>query len=78
MSAHESHPVSTNVAFDPTWYDILLFYNEIQFPTIGLADSVVYDILPILLPTATGNVSVNATAFDVDCAALPYPTSHRN
>lgn len=62
---------STNVGFDPTWYDILLFYNELQFPTVGLVDNIVYDVLSTPLPSAAGNFSVNATRFDVDCAALP-------
>lgn len=54
-----------------TVYDILLFYE--QFTTIGLAENMVYDIIPII-PAAVGNTTVNASVFDVECAALPHAT----
>lgn len=50
-------------------YDILLFYE--QFTTIGLAENMVYDIIPVV-PAAVGNTTVNASVFEVQCAALPY------
>lgn len=49
-------------------YDILLFYN--QFTTIGLIENMVYDIIPSV-PSAIGNTTVNASTYEVDCAAVP-------
>lgn len=49
-------------------YDILLVYE--QSNTIGLADNMVYDIIPTV-PAATGRTTVNASVFEVECAALP-------
>ena len=45
-------------------YDILRMYGE--FATPGLIDNLVYDVIP-LVPSATGNVTVNASLYDVQC-----------
>ncbi|GJE99694.1 hypothetical protein PsYK624_159650 [Phanerochaete sordida] len=49
-------------------YDGLLSYNQIN--KIGLLDSMVYDVVP-QVPGASGNATVNAAVYDVQCMALP-------
>lgn len=49
-------------------YDILLMYGQI--PTVGLLDNMVYDIIP-QVPGAIGNVTVNASVYEVQCVAIP-------
>lgn len=49
-------------------YDILLSYG--QLPTLGLLDNMVYDVIPSV-PSAQGEVMVNASIYDVQCSALP-------
>ena len=49
-------------------YDILLTYG--QMPTVGLVENMVYDIIPVV-PQATGNTTVNASLYNVECAAVP-------
>ncbi|KAJ7242139.1 hypothetical protein B0H12DRAFT_1236803 [Mycena haematopus] len=48
-------------------YDILLMYGQV--PTIGLLENMVYDVIPSV-PAATGNATVNAVLYDVQCMAL--------
>lgn len=55
-------------AQDAASWDILNVYG--QFSQLGLQDNMVYDVLPIT-PLATGNASVNATIFSVDCGLVP-------
>ena len=47
-------------------YSILNVYG--QFPTLGLRDNIVYDIIPIT-PNAAGATIVNASIYNVTCAA---------
>lgn len=49
-------------------FDILSVYG--QFPTLGLLDNMVYDAIP-MVTSAIGNTTINATIFNVDCAAVP-------
>ena len=53
-------------------YDILLVYGQI--PKVGLVDNMVYDIIP-QIPGAFGNVTVNASVYEVQCMALPNITN---
>ena len=39
-------------------------------PTLGLQENMIYDIIPSI-PSAIGKATVNASVYDVDCAALP-------
>ncbi|KAJ3555783.1 hypothetical protein NM688_g2385 [Phlebia brevispora] len=52
-------------------YAILQVYDALNFPTVGVADSMLYDIIPIIQNPADADVEVNATTFSVDCASLP-------
>ena len=38
----------------------------------GLSDNMVYDIIQPV-PSAVGNTTVNASAYDVDCMLVPNP-----
>lgn len=58
----------TSFRYDASAYDILAIYD--QFPTLGLSDNMIYDIIPII-PTAQGHTVVNATVFTADCGTLP-------
>lgn len=54
-------------------YDILMVYDQV--PTLGLLDNMVYDVIPTV-PSAVGNTTVNASVYEVNCAALqdvPHP-----
>ena len=64
MTRHVTHKYIREVSS----YDILLFYD--QFTTIGLADNVLYDVIPSVT-SATGFTVVNASVYNVDCAAVP-------
>lgn len=59
----------------PVAYDILSIYG--QFPTMGLADNMVYDVIPAI-PSAVGLTAVNASVYEVDCAALPNAAQQFN
>ena len=52
----------------PGAFSILDVYG--RFPTIGLAENMVYDVIPII-PNAVGSTAVNASIYNVTCSALP-------
>lgn len=60
--------VTRSSANSATAYDILLFSDQV--PTLGLRDNIVYDIIPSV-PFANGSAQVNASVYNVDCAAIP-------
>ena len=39
-------------------------------PTLGLLDNMVYDVIP-QVAGATGNATVNASVYDVQCMSIP-------
>lgn len=41
-----------------------------RFPTLGLAENVVYDVLAAV-PLGVGNTTLSAFAYEVDCSSLP-------
>ncbi|KIP03458.1 hypothetical protein PHLGIDRAFT_15856 [Phlebiopsis gigantea 11061_1 CR5-6] len=51
-------------------FDFLQVYN--QFPTLGLSDNMVYDIIPTI-PNAVGSTLVNASVYNVTCGRFPSP-----
>lgn len=55
-------------SFPKPMYDILLSYGQV--PTLGLMDNMVYDLVPPV-QQAVGNVTVNASIYNVQCYALP-------
>lgn len=63
-----SEPTDLQYSYIDMAYDILPVYG--RFPTLGLVDSMVYDVIPGI-PSAIGNVSVNASIYEVQCSALP-------
>ena len=48
--------------------EVLPLYADLETP--GLLGSTLYDVIP-LLDGATGEVTVNASQFEVDCGAVP-------
>ncbi|KAJ3528628.1 hypothetical protein NM688_g7973 [Phlebia brevispora] len=56
-------------SFDP--YAILEVYSMLNVTTAGVADSMIYDIIPVVENAANDGVLVNATTFSVDCALIP-------
>ena len=62
LRSHSQFPASLDVS------DILPTYGE--YPTLGLAGNMVYDIIPIV-PSSVGQVAVNATRFNSECGLLP-------
>ena len=52
----------------PGAFSILDVYG--RFPTIGLAENMVYDVIPII-PNAVGSTAVNASIYNVTCSTLP-------
>ena len=52
----------------PQSYDILSVYG--QFPTLGLLDNFVYDIIPTV-PSGVGTTTVNASVYDIECTTVP-------
>ncbi|EKM52147.1 uncharacterized protein PHACADRAFT_151151 [Phanerochaete carnosa HHB-10118-sp] len=63
---------TTNNADYASAYDILPVYDQV--PMLGLQDNMVYDIIPSV-PSANGTATVNASVYNVDCAALPHADS---
>lgn len=53
----------------PDPFDILASSGQFQ-TTPGLLDNVVYDVIP-LVPGAVGNVTVNASIWNVECSDVP-------
>ena len=51
-------------------FGILSVYDDLELNTVGVRESTLYDIIPVV-EQSSGPVVVNATTFTVDCAALP-------
>ncbi|KIP03450.1 hypothetical protein PHLGIDRAFT_238213 [Phlebiopsis gigantea 11061_1 CR5-6] len=52
----------------PNMFEFLPVYG--QFPTLGLLDNMVYDIIPSVA-SAVGTTAVNASIYSVECMAIP-------
>lgn len=67
--------VTTTAANFASAYDILPVYDQV--PMLGLQDNMVYDVIP-QVAYANGTTAVNASVYDVDCAAFPTPPGSFN
>ncbi|KAF7798556.1 hypothetical protein EIP86_009778 [Pleurotus ostreatoroseus] len=60
-----------NETFITPLHAILALYDTMNISTIGVSDSTIYDIVPVIENTANAGVLVNATTISVDCGPIP-------
>ena len=65
---HKLTGISHNETYFTPLHAILSVYDAMDISTVGLRESTLYDIIPVIENAANAGVTVNSTTISVDCS----------